>query len=109
MDLPLDDPLEHADAMGDMHHIVPGGEVCQRADGVGFLLCLAALFKGSAHPSVGEDRQFDLRVLKARGQAARQHIDLFGSQGREIGGIVGIIALAHQIAGQGPPGLLCAR
>ncbi len=109
VDLPLDDPLEHADTMGDMHHVVPGGEVCQRADGVGFLLCLAALFKGSAHPSVGEYRQSDLRVLKTRGQTARQHIDLFRGQGREIGGIVGIVALAHQIAGQGPPGLLGAR
>lgn len=44
VDLPLDDALEHADAVGDMHHIVAGGEVGQRTDGVGFLLCLAGAF-----------------------------------------------------------------
>ena len=108
MDLPLDDALEHADAVGDMHHIVAGGEVGQRTDWVGFLLCLAALFKRSAHPAVGEHRQLDLGILKTSRQAARQDIDLLRGQGWEVSGIVGIVALAHQVACQGAPGLFGA-
>ena len=72
--VPLDDPLKHADAVGDVHDVVPRRQIADIAEL--FTLLGAGLPLGALHDRLGlrDDRELQVGVFHARRHARRDDV-----------------------------------